>query len=91
MTAPRETIQLELTTTAWYSVKLTADEAREMFGLGGTSDRDLPGRITAIVNAGPYSLASEKVQNVLILDHESGHKLTAVNLLDPANPGDQVR
>ncbi len=91
MTAPKETIQLELTATAWYSVKLTAGEAREIFGLGGTPGRDLPGRVTAIVNADPYILASEKVQNVLIMDQESGHKLTAVSQLDPANPGDQVR
>jgi hypothetical protein len=89
MTAPEDTIQLDFTATAFYSVELSPGEARQLFGLGGTSDQDLPARITAIVTADPSILACDAIANVMILDRETGHALTSVVPLSPPAPARQ--
>jgi hypothetical protein len=44
------------TVTGQYRAVVSNDTAREIFGLGGTSDEDLPGRIEALTLAQPSLL-----------------------------------
>lgn len=48
-----ETMKITWTVRTRYSTVLTADEAREAFGLGGTSSEDLPDRISLLATSLP--------------------------------------
>lgn len=52
-----ETIKIVWTAQTRYSASFTADEARDRFGLGGTSDQELPARIALLTSTWPLLLA----------------------------------
>jgi hypothetical protein len=71
------------TRTRKCTVRLTPDEARERFGLGGTPDELLPVRIVALAG---YSHQVLGALDSMAKDEEfTGHKLELVNGLPPGD------
>ena len=53
---PSQTMKVSWRATREYTADISYTEARDLFGLGGTSDGDLPYRISVLVKASPSLL-----------------------------------